>query len=289
MPDTNSQIIDTLPEKNCCALVFVRTLFFTIGQQVENDYLITSSDEIINKASKIITNFYPECELNVWKNNLYVTGNTFNFIKDLDFENLFNLNAYEDCCALTILKTLFLTYGKLYFVQDSNKNSKGYNLEFVCKNGTYQVLTNLLTHFNFKLKTTKRQNNYIIYTKNSALICDLLVLLGAVYASLEVQNSLAMREIRNLTNRQNNCFENNINKTINASEQQLEAISYIIDNYTIDYLDDNLKEVALVRLANPEISLDGLRTLLKNKISRAGIKYRLDKIISIYKSLKGEN
>ena len=41
----------------------------------------------------------------------------------------------------------------------------------------------------------------------------------------------------------NNCFEFNLDKTLNASNEQLVAINYILDNYSIDYLDENLKEV----------------------------------------------
>ena len=94
--------------------------------------------------------------------------------------------------------------------------------------------------------------------------------------------------MRNTVNRQNNCFESNLDKTLDASAAQFTAINYIVDNYTIDYLSENLREVALARIANPDISLNELRTLLNNKISRAVIKYRLDKIIEIYHKLKGE-
>ena len=57
----------------------------------------------------------------------------------------------------------------------------------------------------------------------------------------------------------------------------------------IEYLNENLREVALARLANPDISLNELRLLLNNKISRAGIKYRLDKIIEIYQKIKSQH
>lgn len=288
MPETNEQILSSIPEKNCCALVFLRTLFFFSSQEVEGGFLLSSSNEILEKAGKIISNFYPECELDVWSGAMLVRGNCFALKRDLDFENLFNLSMYDECCKLTMLKTLFLTCGRFYFGKNNNENSKGYNLEFVCKPEMKEVINTLLHEFGFDLKSVTRQKNQVIYTKNSALVCDLLVKLGAVYSSLEIQNSLAVREIRNQTNRQNNCFENNINKTLNSSGEQLRAINYIIDHYSIDYLDDSLKSVALARIANPDVSLNDLRTLLNNSISRAGIKYRLDKIISIYKSLKGE-
>ena len=289
MPKIKPQIVDSIPEKNCCGIIFARLMFFMSAQTVEAGYLINANENIVNKLSRIINNFYPETELNIWNNNILVSGNTFALNQDLDYDSLFNLPSYEECCKLTLLKGLFLINGNLYWTNDTNANSKGYSLEFVCKEDTYQPTLDLLDYFGFKLKTTSRQKSKVIYTKNSTVICDLLVKLGAVYASFEVQNSLAIREIRNLTNRQNNCFESNINKTLTASNLQLTAISYIIDNYSIDYLDDNLKDVALVRLANPEVSLNDLRTLLKEDISRAGLKYRLDKIINIYKKLKGEN
>ena len=100
----------------------------------------------------------------------------------------------------------------------------------------------LLAEFGFELKKIKRQTSFVLYTKNSNTICDLLVFLGAGYASLEMQNNLAMRELRNNVNRQNNCFEFNLDKTIKTSNLQLTAINYIIDNYSIDYFEDNLKQ-----------------------------------------------
>ena len=120
------------------------------------------------------------------------------------------------------------------------------------------------------------------------MICDIFVKLSDVKTALDIQNNLAMREMRNSANRQNNCFEFNLNKTIDASSVQLNAINYIINNYSLDILDENLKEVALARIANPDVSLNDLKTILNNKISRAGIKYRLDKIITLYQKLKGE-
>ena len=162
-------------------------------------------------------------------------------------------------------------------------------MEFVLKDeDTANTLLTLLNEHNFELKKIKRQSNYVVYTKNSNIISDLFVMLGAGYTSLEIQNSLAIREMRNAANRQNNCFEFNLDKTLNASSLQLQAINFIIDNYSIDYLDENLREIALARIANPDATLNELRQILNNKISRAGIKYRLDKIIDIYENIKSE-
>ncbi len=238
------------------------------------------------KAEKVITNFYPSLSLSKWENFLYVEGNLFDLHLDEEF-NLNNFDAERD--RLTIVKTLFLIYGNLYYNQDTNGNSKGYNLEFVLKDEKFShILSTLLKEFEFNFKSIVRQNNFVLYTKNSNQICDFLVRLSATKTALDIQNNLTIREVRNSTNRQNNCFEGNLEKTINSSQQQLRAINYIMDNLGLDYLDENLREVALSRIANPDASLETLKKVLNNNISRAGIKYRLDKIIQIYQKFKGE-
>jgi DNA-binding protein WhiA len=291
MIDCKQQILNSIPNNNCCSLAFLNVV--VQSSQVNSNYtnlIINAQQTILDKIVKIISNFYPNIEINCWDSFLMIKGNIYNLLVDLGFKNKLDLTLFtEDCDKLTLLKTFFLINGKFYYNQDNSKNSKGYNLEFVLKDEfTANLLLELLAKYEFKLKKIKRQNNYVVYTKNSNIISDLFVLLGASYTALEIQNNLAIREMRNNINRQNNCFEGNLEKTLSASAMQLTAINYIINNHTIDYFDENLREVALVRLANPDISLNELRTLLNNKISRAGIKYRLDRIIEIYKKLKGE-
>lgn len=285
------QIINTIPDNTCCSHAFLNvvTLSSLINKEHTN-LIINSQPFILEKVSKIISNFYPNIEINSWDGFLCLVGNIYEMLVDLNFKTKLDLSFFsEECDKLTLLKSFFLINGRFYYNQDNNLNSKGYNLEFVLRDEhNANVVLELLKNYNFELKKIKRQTNYVVYTKNSTIISDLLVLLGATYTALDIQNNLAIREMRNNANRQNNCFGSNLDKTINASSIQLEAINYIIENYSIEYLDENLREVALMRIANPDISLNDLKTLLDNKISRAGIKYRLDKIIEIYKQLKGD-
>ena len=291
MIDCKQQILNTIPDNNCCSHAFLNVVALTsqINKEKTN-LIINTQNNVLEKATKIIANFYPNIEINSWDGFLCLIGNVYEMLIDLNFKTKLDLSLYtEDCDKLTLLKSFFLMNGRFYYNQDSNANSKGYSLEFVLRDEhNANIILELLKIYNFELKKIKRQSNFVVYTKNSNVISDLLVLLGAPYTALDIQNSLAIREMRNNVNRQNNCFESNLEKTLDASAEQLKAINYIIDNYSIDYLSENLREVALARIANPDISLNELRTLLDNKISRAGIKYRLDKIIEIYEKLKGE-
>lgn len=291
MNDCKQQILKTIADNNCCSLAFLNIVISSA--QINKDFsnlIVNFQPYILEKTAKIISKFYPNLEINSWDSFLLIEGNIYDLLVGINFKTKIDLNLYPDeCDRLTLLKSYFLLYGRFYYNQDNNANSKGYSLEFVLRDEhSANIVTTLLLEHNFNLKKIKRQNNFVVYTKNSNTISDLLVLLGATYAALDIQNSLAIREMRNNVNRQNNCFESNLDKTLDASAMQLNAINYIIDNYTIDYLSENLREVALARIANPDISLNDLRTLLGNKISRAGIKYRLDKIIEIYNKLKGE-
>lgn len=291
MIDCKQQILNSIPNNNCCSQSFLNVV--ALFSQIKADYshlIVNSQPNILEKVSKIVTNFYPNLEINSWDNFLYLKGNLYEFLVDINFKFKLDLKLFPDeCDKLTILKTFFLMSGNFYYNQDSNANSKGYSLEFVLREEhNANVIIELLKSNGFNLKKIKRQSNHVVYTKNSSVISDLLVLLGATYTALDIQNSLAIREMRNNVNRQNNCFESNLDKTLSASTIQLNAINYIIDNYSIDYLDENLRVIALARIANPDVSLNELRMLLGNNISRAGIKYRLDKIIEIYNKLKGE-
>ena len=153
-------------------------------------------------------------------------------------------NLQNECDKLTFLKTAFLTNGKFYYNQNNNQNSKGYSLEFVFRKEHHALtILEILKEFGFDLKIIKRMSNYVVYTKNSNIICDLFVKMGGTYTALEIQNNLAIREIRNNANRQNNCFESNLDKTLSASAEQLDAINYIINKYSIKTAEERKMKV----------------------------------------------
>lgn len=286
MQDCKLNILSTIPDNHSCSQAFVGAVLLTSSvSNEENSVLVNINNAYINKVIKIVTRFYPDIEISSWDDFLLLSGSMQELKQDcaINEQNLHNIDL------ITALKGLFITCGKLYYNQDSSKNSNGYLLEFVLRKEIDAKLTQrILKEFGFNFRIFRRKSYFLLYTKNSNVICDLLVILGAGISALEIQNNLAMREIRNNANRQNNCFEGNLDKTLSASSEQLKAINYIIENHSIDYFDDNLKQVALARIANPDVSLNDLKTILNNNISRAGIKYRLDKIIQMYKDLIGE-
>ncbi|MBE7077056.1 MAG: DNA-binding protein WhiA [Clostridiales bacterium] len=292
MTDSAQQILTTIPRQSCCSHAFVGVCMLNSSEiDKKNNRIIFSAEQaVVEKLFQILNNFYSNLEINCWDSFLSVKGDLTQLLVDAEIDENYMYKFSSPCDKLTMLKSFFLTCGKFNFTKEVEKNSTGYTLEFFAKNDIIaNIITTLLKEFSFEPKTTTRGSLKIIYFKNSSTICDLFVTMGATHTVLDIQNNLAMREMRNNANRQNNCFESNLDKTINASSQQVEAINYILEKYSIDYLDEKLRDVALARLANPEVSLNDLKIILNNSISRAGIKYRLDKIIEIYKKIKGEN
>ena len=135
-------------------------------------------------------------------------------------------------------------------------------------------------------KSIVRNSNHVIYFKDSEAIEDLLTVMGAVNSSLEIMGVKMYKDMRNNVNRKLN-FENaNLDKTIDASSKQIDAILHIKKTVGLSYLSDDLREVAELRIENPDMSLRELGSLLSVPISRSGVNHRLAKICSIAKQIK---
>ena len=89
------------------------------------------------------------------------------------------------------------------------------------------------------------------------------------------------REMRGKVNRLVNCKTANLNKTINASVEQIAAINKLKENGKFNKLNEKLKEIAELRIENPDMSLIDLGKLLKEPVGKSGVNYRLKKIIEL--------
>ena len=128
-------------------------------------------------------------------------------------------------------------------------------------------------------KITERKSTYVIYYKESECIEDLLTLMQATNASLELMQVKIMKNVRNNVNRTTNCLTANITKTLNAVRRQNEAIRIIEEAGGLAILPPELYEVAILRKENADASLSELGALLSEPLSRSGVNHRLNKII----------
>ncbi len=157
---------------------------------------------------------------------------------------------------------------------------KKYHMEFVMPTldlcNDFGLL--LIEHFGITPKHVERKHSQIVYIKESENIIDVLTIMGAQMASLEIMNVKMMKDVRNKINRAVNCDNANIEKTLRAAEKQLEDIELIEKTVGLDELTPALREMAELRYNNPDISLKELGTMISPPISRSGVNHRLQKI-----------
>ena len=132
---------------------------------------------------------------------------------------------------------------------------------------------------------TYRAGKFIVYTKNSTTIEELLTYIGAGNETLNLIGVKVYKSIRNRTNRQNNFETSNILKTANAAFLQTEAINKLKTAGRLEALPEELLEAAELRLNNPDMSLSSLCKLSKTRLTRSGLNHRLQKLIEMAEDL----
>lgn len=194
-------------------------------------------------------------------------------------------------CLIVYLRSVFLCCGTSSIKISEKaflKSTTGYHLEMTSHSKEFlEEIEIKLQSLNIFPKLVKRKNLFVLYLKDANSICDFLALIGADNAVLILQNEIIAREMRNSVNRQINCLGANAYKTSKANKLQLQAIEIINTRIGIDCLSEDLQEVALLRLANTEESLQELANLSALNLTKSGINHRMKKIIKIAKELKG--
>ena len=141
----------------------------------------------------------------------------------------------------------------------------------------------------FSFGASVRRGKYVIYMKNSTDIEDFLVFIGAQTAAFDVMNEKIVREFRNSVNRQVNCDTANIEKQLAAGKKYIDAVRLLIEADKIDSLPDELRETALLRYENHQLSMTELGRLLTPEVSKSGVRHRLERILEFSREIEENN
>ena len=184
----------------------------------------------------------------------------------------------NDNCKRAIVRGAFLGAGSI------NNPSRTYHLEInLSTKDNMEFLDEILKQCNIRCK--KLENNNSIYLKDGEEISSIIALFGASSSVLKFEDIRVQKEMNGKVNRIVNCQSANLNKTLNASVEQIDAIRRLQQSNKSNNLDDNLKELALLRLEYPDMSLVELGKKLKEPLGKSGVNYRLKRIIKIAEDL----
>ncbi len=187
----------------------------------------------------------------------------------------------SSCCQRAFLRGAFLGAGSI------SDPKKGYHMEFVCQNKEKaSQIRDLIQGFDIEAKIVVRKKYYVVYLKEGAGIVDLLNVMEAHVALMDLENLRILKEMRNSINRRVNCETANISKTVNAAARQIEEIEYLRDHYGFKNLPDSLREMAEIRLEYPDAPLKELGEYLDPPVGKSGVNHRLRKLSELAEKIR---
>jgi DNA-binding protein WhiA len=188
----------------------------------------------------------------------------------------------HDCCKRAFIRGAFLSSGSISDPQ------KGYHFEIVYPDeNKAQQLQEVIRSFHIDAKIVQRKKSHVVYVKEGAQIVDMLAIMGAGVALMDLENIRILKEMRNTVNRKVNCETANINKTVNAAVKQVEDIELIERTIGFENLNEGLAQVAELRLQYPEATLKELGMMLRPQVGKSGVNHRLRKLSMIADELRG--
>lgn len=187
------------------------------------------------------------------------------------------------CCCAAFFRGIFLAFGSV------TNPEREYHLELNALNPMLAEELFLLGQTaGIRFKTTRRKGNEILYLKESEQIEDFLTFLGATRSALRVMDVKVIKDVRNKVNRTTNCVTANLKKTVSASGSQIQDILYIEEHRGLSWLDEDLRELAQLRVENEDLSLRELADRLSTPLSRSGVNHRLRRISEAAARLREE-
>lgn len=188
----------------------------------------------------------------------------------------------KGCCKRAFLRGAFCAAGSI------NNPQSGYN-HFEINAGnevTAELLVTIFKEFGVDGKITGRRGKPVVYIKDADMISDALNVMEACVSMMTFENGRILKNVRENINRKVNCETANLQKTVEASKKQCDAIMLIKEKAGLGSLSKPLKELAELRVMYPEKSLSELGELLEPRLGRSGVNHRMEKIIETAEALK---
>ena len=182
----------------------------------------------------------------------------------------------QTCCKRALLRGAFLTCGSL------SDPEKDYHLEFAAgSQRRCEILAGVMQRVGIHSHQLQRNDRWVLYVKDADGIINLMNRMGACYAAQNLEQTRTVRDWRNNANRHVNCDQANIDRTLSASQQQCAAIRKLTEKRGFEGIPPELREIAALRLENPEMSLRELSESLSEPITRSGVNHRLKKLLEL--------
>jgi len=139
----------------------------------------------------------------------------------------------------------------------------------------------LMRELDMEPKDARRKGNSVIYFKQSDRIEDFLTSIGAPISAMEVMNAKLEKDMRGSVNRRVNCEAANLEKAVEASLVQVEAIRLLEESGRFIQLPEKLQEAGRLRRDHPADTLVQLAQRCDPPITKSALNHRLRKLVEL--------
>ncbi len=295
-----------------CQIAELTAIIYMIGkiQCINNQkkLMLNTENELLSKKSSYLIKKLIGYETNIIESNnkriiaykiiieddevvdkiLTMTKLSFNDNIDVDIHvqqlNMDAIVIQKVCCKRAFLRGVFITSGSLA------DPVKAYHLEIVCiAEESAKRIQQILIDFDLEAKIVLRKKYFVVYIKEGSMIVDALNIMEAHASLMSMENVRIVKSMRNTINRRVNCETANLNKTVSAAVRQLEDIKYIEKVKGLSELSQQLRDLATLRIEEPDASLKELGEMLNPPVSKSGVNHRLRKLSEIANDLREKN
>lgn len=186
----------------------------------------------------------------------------------LDWGDIANLEA--DHCRKAYLRGTFLGTGWV-----STPDGQHHLEMTTTATEAAEALGQMLFGFGVTVRVAYRKDMLVLYVKDTANIARFLSVVGAHQSLLHFEDVRAMKEMKNLVNRQVNAETANLSKTVEAAGRQIAALEQFLATGGLERLSPSLREMAVLRMNYPDASLAELGELCDPKISKSAANHRM--------------
>ena len=296
--EVKDELSRVAPKRACCpraelsALVRVEgTLHFTGNERFRLE-IATETAPVARKAIKLLHSLYDlSTELTVRRSVLHKSNNYLitvpaqpklaQALHDLGIlddslspsHGIPRWLVKKDCCAVSYLRGAFLGGG---FVADPHGD---FHFELTAESEQIaEDLTTIMARFDMHARITQRRGTYAVYLKGAEPIVTFLALVGAHHALLRTEDVRVIKGVRNDVNRLVNAETANLQKSAEAAMSQIAAIRHLAETRGLEALPPALRELAALRLENPDASLRELGELAEPPLSKSAVYHRIRRL-----------
>lgn len=277
--EVRSELTRVWPEKTCCAIAELRAILRVEGTTPSGEAEWTGVNlrqpAVARKTYRLLRRLGSGAKLKVT-----AASGLQKKIYRVEFEPQATLLdpalPAERCCLRAYLRGAFLCRGSL------SSPEREYHMEIAVDVETTAVaVQEVFRQLELDARISRRKGVHVVYLKEGDKIAEVLSLMGAHAALLKFENLRIIKGMRNRVNRLVNSETANLEKTVHAAMQQLDAIRLIDEAVGLTSLSPPLRQLAQLRIEYPYASLGELGEMTVPRLTKSGVNYRMKRIVQL--------